>query len=55
MQLVVVGKVNKEIARALKMSPATVKGHLESIYAKYHVSNQTEAAVQWLRRTGRAE
>jgi DNA-binding NarL/FixJ family response regulator len=49
------GKANKEIALLLGMSASTEKGHLESIFAKYHVSNRTEAAIEWFRRQGSAE
>jgi DNA-binding CsgD family transcriptional regulator len=55
MALVARGRANKEIAVALDIAPATVNGHLESIYAKYHVSNRTEAVVEWLRRIPGAE
>jgi DNA-binding CsgD family transcriptional regulator len=54
-QFVARGKANKEIAVALGMATATVKGHLESIYSKYGVSNRTEAVVEWLRRQEGAE
>jgi DNA-binding NarL/FixJ family response regulator len=55
LQLVARGKANREIAAALGMAAATVKGHLESIYQKYRVSNRTEAVVEWLRRMAGAE
>ena len=54
-RLVLAGKTNAEIAAALGMAPGTVKGHLESIYSKYHVSNRLQAALEWLRRRGSAE
>lgn len=43
------GKTNAETAADLCLSPATVKKHLENIYAKLNVSNRT-AAVACLRR-----
>lgn len=39
------GKTNKEIARALGISPATVKAHVERIISKLGVSDRTQAAV----------
>ncbi len=51
-ELVTLGKGNKEIAAALHITAGTVKGHLESIYSKYQVSTRTEAAIEWLRRMG---
>lgn len=37
------GKTNKEIARALKVSPNTIKSHLASLYEKLDVSRRTQA------------
>lgn len=39
------GKTNKEIARVLGISPATVKAHVERIISKLGVSDRTQAAV----------
>lgn len=39
------GLTNKEIARLLNVSPATVKAHVERIIAKLGVSDRTRAAV----------
>lgn len=39
------GLTNKEIARELAVSPATVKAHVERIIAKLGVSDRTQAAV----------
>jgi len=43
--LVSQGMTNKEIARALAISPATVKAHVERIIAKLGVCDRTQAAV----------
>jgi DNA-binding NarL/FixJ family response regulator len=37
------GHSNKEVARALDLSVATVKNHLHAIYAKLHVSRRSQA------------
>jgi two-component system nitrate/nitrite response regulator NarL len=37
------GKSNKEIARELCLSPATVKNHVHSVLMKLHASGRTEA------------
>jgi RNA polymerase sigma factor (sigma-70 family) len=39
------GLTNKEIARQLGLSPATVKAHVERIIAKLGVADRTQAAV----------
>lgn len=39
------GHTNKEIARQLAISPATVKAHVERIIAKLGVADRTQAAV----------
>ena len=39
------GPSNKDIARTLKMSEATVKVHLRAIYGKLRVPNRTSAAL----------
>lgn len=43
--LVAEGLTNKEIARELAVSPATIKAHVERIIAKLGVSDRTQAAV----------
>ena len=43
--LVAEGKTNKEIARSLDISPATVKVHVERIIGKLGVADRTQAAV----------
>jgi DNA-binding CsgD family transcriptional regulator len=44
------GQSNKELARALDISPNTVKTHLASLYAKLEVRNRVEAIekARWL-------
>lgn len=43
--LVAEGLTNKEIARQLEISPATVKVHVERLIAKLGVADRTQAAV----------
>ena len=38
------GQTNKEIARSLCVSEATIKTHLSKIYRTLNISNRTEAA-----------
>ena len=45
LDLIAQGCTNKEIARALSVSPATVKAHVERILAKLGVADRTQAAV----------
>ncbi|HEX4847380.1 MAG TPA: response regulator transcription factor [Novosphingobium sp.] len=45
LDLVAEGLTNKEIARRLAVSPATVKAHVERIIAKLGVTDRTQAAV----------
>ena len=45
LELVAQGMTNKEIARHLTISPATVKAHVERIIAKLGVADRTQAAV----------
>jgi len=40
------GKGNKEIARALNLSPDTVKTHLSNLYRKMGVKNRTQAVAK---------
>ena len=44
------GQSNKELARALDISPNTIKTHLASLYAKLDVRNRIEAIekARWL-------
>ncbi|NOX62693.1 MAG: response regulator transcription factor [Chloroflexi bacterium] len=50
LMLVADGKSNKEIARHLHISQATVKSHLLNIYEKLGVSDRTAAVTETLRR-----
>lgn len=44
LRLVAQGEANKEIARALDLSPATVKTHVAAVLAALGAANRTEAA-----------
>jgi DNA-binding NarL/FixJ family response regulator len=44
--LVALGWENAQIGRALHLSPATVKHHLSTLYAKLDVDNRIQAAVR---------
>lgn len=48
-KLIARGMTNKEIARELSISPATVKAHVERIIVKLGVSDRTQAAVAFTR------
>jgi two-component system NarL family response regulator len=50
MQLLAAGKPNKEIARNLSLELCTVKGHVRSVFDKFHVRNRTEAVAEATRR-----
>ncbi|MBD2840812.1 response regulator [Erythrobacter rubeus] len=45
-ELIAEGLTNKEIARRLEISPATVKVHVERIIGKLGVTDRTQAAVK---------
>jgi DNA-binding NarL/FixJ family response regulator len=45
-------KTNKEIARDLGISPATVKRHLENLLSKLGLKNRVEAAIYGLLANG---
>ncbi len=49
LRLIARGLSNKEIAKALGISPSTVNGHVESLLEKLGASDRTEAAVKALR------
>ena len=46
LELLALGKTNKEIAKALYLATGTVKKHLNNIYSKLGVSNRTECVRQ---------
>jgi LuxR family maltose regulon positive regulatory protein len=46
LQVMALGKTNKEIARQLVIAPGTVKAHTASIYRKLDVANRTEAVAR---------
>lgn len=43
------GKSNREMAAQLRLSPRTVKFHLDNIYSKLNVNTRTQAAIYALR------
>lgn len=45
LRLLATGASNKEIARAIGISPATVKNHLEAIFARLGASNRVQAVM----------
>jgi len=50
LQMISLGKSNKEIAEALAISEKTVRNYISNIFKKLNVSNRTEAASYWIRR-----
>ena len=52
LKLVSQSKTNREIAASLRISPATVKRHLENILRKLGVRNRLEAAIYSLSMAG---
>ena len=49
LKLITNGLGNKEIAASMRLSPSTVKRHVENILRKLHVKNRVEAAVYAVR------
>lgn len=50
LNLIAKGLSNRNAAETLGLSPATVRTHLEHIYAKLDVSNRTEAVTEAIKR-----
>jgi two-component system NarL family response regulator len=50
LELVATGKSNKEIATALQITEATVKGHMTNVLGKLGVTDRTQAVITALRR-----
>ena len=50
LELVATGKSNREIAAALEITEATVKGHMTNILGKLGVTDRTQAVITALRR-----
>jgi len=48
LRLIADGLTNREIARTLSISEATVENHIHHIYLKLGVSNRAQAVVQAL-------
>ena len=46
LELVATGKSNKEIAAALEITEATVKGHMTNILGKLGVTDRTQAVIR---------
>jgi LuxR family maltose regulon positive regulatory protein len=46
LQLVALGRTNREVAQELIVAPGTVKAHTASIYRKLDVANRTEAVAR---------
>ena len=53
MELVSIGKFNKEIAEELDLKLDTIAKHLQHIFQKMGVQNRTEATLKFLEMTGR--
>lgn len=53
MELVSIGKFNKEIADKLNIQPATITKHIQHIFQKMGVQNRTEATLKFLEMTGK--
>lgn len=48
MNLLVLGKSNKEISKELIITPHTVKAHLDTVYRKLNVHNRVQATIVYL-------
>lgn len=49
-EMISLGKPNKEIAANLNISDKTVRNYISNIFKKLNVSNRTEAARYWIRK-----
>ena len=49
LELLMLGKTNKEIAKELCITSHTVKAHLEHLYEKYKVHSRFELAIKILK------
>ena len=49
LQMISLGKANKEIATLMHISDKTVRNYVSNIFKKLNVSNRTEAATYWIR------
>lgn len=52
MEMVSIGKLNKEIADKLDCEETTIKKHLQHIFPKLEVQNRTEATIKFLKLGG---
>ncbi|WNF36698.1 response regulator transcription factor [Bacillaceae bacterium IKA-2] len=52
LDMISLGKVNKEIADSLNMAEKTVRNNISRIFKKINVANRTEAASFWIRQRG---
>jgi DNA-binding CsgD family transcriptional regulator len=48
LDLLALGKTEKEVANLLELSPHTVNHHIERVYRKCRVHNRAEALRRWL-------
>ena len=53
MELVSIGKFNKEIADELQVEICTVTKHLQHIFLKLDAQNRVEAAIKFMEITGK--
>lgn len=53
MELISMGKPDKEVAEILGIKFNTVKAHTKRIHVIYRATNRIEAVLEYLRRTGR--
>ena len=52
LRLLIAGQSNKELAKSMNVSSATVKQYLRVLFLKFSVSNRTQLAVLALRGLG---